>query len=148
MLRQWLVKLEWYSTLFPRIPVPIQKELDIKMRSRPTAATQLQGYGDRGREPEHIPDEEVTFGEAERAAQSQRGRGGGNNRRDDYRNGHSSRRSPPRQGSPPVKRGSSPVRRGSPAVRRGSPPIRRPSPSRRSPRRSPPPRSRASPPRS
>lgn len=24
MLRQWLVKLEWYSTLFPRIPVPIQ----------------------------------------------------------------------------------------------------------------------------
>lgn len=25
MLRTWLSKLEWYSTLFPRIPVPIQK---------------------------------------------------------------------------------------------------------------------------
>ena len=25
MLRTWLTKLEWYSTLFPRIPVPIQK---------------------------------------------------------------------------------------------------------------------------
>ncbi len=25
MLRQWMTKLEWYSTLFPRIPVPIQK---------------------------------------------------------------------------------------------------------------------------
>ncbi len=24
MLRQWLIKLEWFDTLFPRIPVPIQ----------------------------------------------------------------------------------------------------------------------------
>lgn len=27
MLRQWLVKLEWFSTLFPRIPVPIQQKI-------------------------------------------------------------------------------------------------------------------------
>lgn len=27
ILKQFLTKLEWFSTLFPRIPVPIQKEL-------------------------------------------------------------------------------------------------------------------------
>ncbi|XP_019548394.3 pre-mRNA-splicing factor 38B isoform X1 [Aedes albopictus] len=26
MIRQWLTKLEWFTTLFPRIPVPIQKQ--------------------------------------------------------------------------------------------------------------------------
>lgn len=35
ILRQWLVKLEWFSTLFPRIPVPIQQKiqrlLDVKI---------------------------------------------------------------------------------------------------------------------
>lgn len=30
MLRQFLTKLEWYSTLFPRIPVPIQKDIQQK----------------------------------------------------------------------------------------------------------------------
>ena len=32
MLRQWLTKLEWYSTLFPRIPVPVQKSIEQKLR--------------------------------------------------------------------------------------------------------------------
>ena len=32
MCRQFLTKLEWYSTLFPRIPVPVQKDVDIKFR--------------------------------------------------------------------------------------------------------------------
>lgn len=27
ILRQWLVKLEWFSTLFPRVPVPIQQKI-------------------------------------------------------------------------------------------------------------------------
>lgn len=27
ILRQLLVKLEWFSTLFPRIPVPIQQRI-------------------------------------------------------------------------------------------------------------------------
>lgn len=27
MLRHFLTKLEWFSTLFPRIPVPIQVEI-------------------------------------------------------------------------------------------------------------------------
>lgn len=39
MLRQWLTRLEWYDTLFPRIPVPIQNEIMFELRSR---------YGDRG----------------------------------------------------------------------------------------------------
>ncbi|XP_061507046.1 pre-mRNA-splicing factor 38B isoform X1 [Anopheles gambiae] len=31
MIRQWLTKLDWFSTLFPRIPVPIQKQIDGKL---------------------------------------------------------------------------------------------------------------------
>lgn len=31
MLRHFLSKLEWFSTLFPRIPVPIQKDLESKL---------------------------------------------------------------------------------------------------------------------
>uniref|UniRef100_A0A182WAW1 Pre-mRNA-splicing factor 38 n=1 Tax=Anopheles minimus TaxID=112268 RepID=A0A182WAW1_9DIPT len=31
MIRQWLTKLDWFSTLFPRIPVPIQKQIDSKL---------------------------------------------------------------------------------------------------------------------
>lgn len=31
MIRQWLTKLDWFSTLFPRIPVPIQKQIETKL---------------------------------------------------------------------------------------------------------------------
>lgn len=31
MLRLFLTKLEWFATLFPRIPVPIQKQIEQKM---------------------------------------------------------------------------------------------------------------------
>uniref|UniRef100_A0A1L8DHJ0 Pre-mRNA-splicing factor 38 n=2 Tax=Nyssomyia neivai TaxID=330878 RepID=A0A1L8DHJ0_9DIPT len=31
MLVQWLTKLDWFSTLFPRIPVPIQKQIETKL---------------------------------------------------------------------------------------------------------------------
>ncbi|CAG9857798.1 unnamed protein product [Phyllotreta striolata] len=34
MLRQWLVKLEWFSTLFPRIPVPIQQKIQKHLENR------------------------------------------------------------------------------------------------------------------
>ncbi|CAH8443000.1 unnamed protein product [Schistosoma intercalatum] len=34
MLEHWLTKLDWFSTLFPRIPVPVQKKLEEKMRLR------------------------------------------------------------------------------------------------------------------
>lgn len=31
MVRQFMVKLDWFSTLFPRIPVPIQKQIEQKL---------------------------------------------------------------------------------------------------------------------
>ncbi|XP_038064072.1 pre-mRNA-splicing factor 38B-like [Patiria miniata] len=31
MVRSFLTKLEWFSTLFPRIPVPIMKDLEVKL---------------------------------------------------------------------------------------------------------------------
>ncbi|KAI6244182.1 Ubiquitin carboxyl-terminal hydrolase [Aphelenchoides fujianensis] len=34
LLRQMLTKLDWYGTLFPRIPVPIQKEIAQKLKDR------------------------------------------------------------------------------------------------------------------
>ena len=33
MVKQWTGKLEWYGTLFPRIPVPIQKDIERKMKA-------------------------------------------------------------------------------------------------------------------
>ncbi|CAF1155236.1 unnamed protein product [Rotaria sordida] len=33
MLRQWLTRIEWYDTLFPRIPVPTQKEIMEKLHA-------------------------------------------------------------------------------------------------------------------
>lgn len=33
MLHQWLTKLEWFSTMFPRIPVPIQKQIESKVNN-------------------------------------------------------------------------------------------------------------------
>lgn len=35
MLRSFLTKLEWFSTLFPRIPVPVQKMIDQQLKARP-----------------------------------------------------------------------------------------------------------------
>lgn len=63
MLRSFLTKLEWFSTLFPRIPVPVQKAIDQHMKSRPrkplqkdeqeeeeeVAATDSARHGDRRR---------------------------------------------------------------------------------------------------
>lgn len=80
VLRQWMVKLEWYSTLFPRIPVPIQKDLMQKLKEHPPQAPGFGGEEEEEQEEEqyqpeereepwrarHIPDEEVSFGEAER----------------------------------------------------------------------------------
>lgn len=62
MVRQFMVKLEWYSTLFPRIPVPVQKQMEIKLRE----------YENKKRE-ERLAEKEFNaenyaFGEAERVA--------------------------------------------------------------------------------
>lgn len=32
MVRQMMLKLDWFSTLFPRIPVKLQKEMEEKLR--------------------------------------------------------------------------------------------------------------------
>ena len=70
MVRQWLVKLEWYSTLFPRIPVPVQKSIMEKMKEHPTKMPEEEtGNARKGGSPRHIPDGEVSFGEAEKQAQ-------------------------------------------------------------------------------
>ncbi|XP_049603253.1 pre-mRNA-splicing factor 38B isoform X1 [Syngnathus scovelli] len=42
MLRSFLTKLEWFSTLFPRIPVPVQKSIDQQMKSRPRKVPQKE----------------------------------------------------------------------------------------------------------
>ena len=70
MLRQWLTKLEWYSTLFPRIPVPIQKSIEAKLRehnathhiSHVAAEPEVvEGHDSKKASPN-----EYGFGEAER----------------------------------------------------------------------------------
>lgn len=46
MLRSFLTKLEWFSTLFPRIPVPVQKAIDTQMKNRPRKPPQKEGKED------------------------------------------------------------------------------------------------------
>ena len=70
MLRQWLTKLEWYSTLFPRIPVPIQKSIEAKLREynanhHITCAPAKPEVTD-GHDSKRASPEEYGFGEAER----------------------------------------------------------------------------------
>ncbi|GLG98499.1 uncharacterized protein GBIM_05140 [Gryllus bimaculatus] len=79
MLRAFLTKLEWFSTLFPRIPVPIQQKLEKMMMERfPPAAPSRQAKPSGAQPPppskeaRHIPDEEVSFGEAERFSRLRR----------------------------------------------------------------------------
>ncbi|XP_076283340.1 pre-mRNA-splicing factor 38B isoform X3 [Lasioglossum baleicum] len=92
ILKQFLTKLEWFSTLFPRIPVPIQKELEHRLAERfPQQSMNarnakppitLNSHGkysnssnrkDNGNltsrnQPRHIPDSEAQWGEAERTS--------------------------------------------------------------------------------
>ena len=78
MIKQWLTKLEWYSTLFPRIPVPVQKDIDLKMRELnaskappPAVTAPVQAAS---KDPQHIRDEDLNFGEAEKYASTAAGR--------------------------------------------------------------------------
>ncbi|KAL1452445.1 hypothetical protein WDU94_006676 [Cyamophila willieti] len=95
MVRSFLTKLEWHSTLFPRIPVPIQQKIEKQMSAKfPAVYSQTGGgnyYGGGGGgnyqrggqsssaggriqagggDPKHIPDSEAFYGEAERQAKS------------------------------------------------------------------------------
>ncbi|CAB3376031.1 Hypothetical predicted protein [Cloeon dipterum] len=66
MLRHFLTKLEWFSTLFPRIPVPIQQKLERQLSDRfpappPGAAAHaaVQRAPERRRDFEEYPEERV-----------------------------------------------------------------------------------------
>ncbi|KAH8292692.1 hypothetical protein KR018_002753, partial [Drosophila ironensis] len=67
MVYQFMVKLDWFSTLFPRIPVPIQKQIDKKIeqycREHGVTVTQLSS----GRPPAQaaVPGNAVQEGEYE-----------------------------------------------------------------------------------
>lgn len=78
ILRQWLVKLDWFSTLFPRIPVPVQKQIEQRLaeydRINKTSDTYYSNrndnynareYGGRSRDDSGTT---RSFGEAERYA--------------------------------------------------------------------------------
>ena len=68
LVRQFLVKLEWYSTLFPRIPVPVQKVIQEKLREHPPTHEAKPAEDELPRRPEHPRLEAVSFGEAERVS--------------------------------------------------------------------------------
>ncbi|XP_013409372.1 pre-mRNA-splicing factor 38B [Lingula anatina] len=75
MLRQWLTKLEWYCTLFPRIPVPVQKSNQQRLRERQFARPVRVAGGEEEEEQSadrRIPDEDVSFGEAARMSRVRR----------------------------------------------------------------------------
>ncbi|XP_045506811.1 pre-mRNA-splicing factor 38B isoform X2 [Colias croceus] len=42
LVRQMLIKLDWFSTLFPRIPVPIQKQIEQKLAEHNRQSTSQQ----------------------------------------------------------------------------------------------------------
>ncbi|XP_006822275.1 uncharacterized protein LOC100374846 isoform X1 [Saccoglossus kowalevskii] len=73
MLRCFLTKLEWFSTLFPRIPVPIVKDIERRIPPRKQASTSSSAAKAEKRD-EHIPDKDVQWGEAERMAAKERER--------------------------------------------------------------------------
>ncbi|XP_043942001.1 pre-mRNA-splicing factor 38B [Protopterus annectens] len=52
MLRSFLTKLEWFSTLFPRIPVPVQKNIDTLLKSRPRSVAKKDGPEETDRHTE------------------------------------------------------------------------------------------------
>lgn len=72
MLKLFLTKLEWFSTLFPRIPVPIQQKLEKMMAERfpnnPPVRQPVRQVGG----PSRAPAEEDGFGEAEKFSKHRR----------------------------------------------------------------------------
>ncbi|XP_054271280.1 pre-mRNA-splicing factor 38B-like isoform X1 [Macrosteles quadrilineatus] len=70
ILKNFLCKLEWFSTLFPRIPVPIQQKLEKMMNERfpPPAAGTVVARKPAAPVGRHIPDEEAHYGQAEKAS--------------------------------------------------------------------------------
>ncbi|XP_029654825.1 pre-mRNA-splicing factor 38B-like [Octopus sinensis] len=52
MLRLWLTKLDWFETIFPRIPVPVHKEIDAKLRELGPYKSPVE---EKGRERSYSP---------------------------------------------------------------------------------------------
>jgi len=46
----FLTKLDWYSTLFPRIPVPIEKQIEQNLLARKAARLRAGGVVAQGRD--------------------------------------------------------------------------------------------------
>ncbi|XP_054156447.1 pre-mRNA-splicing factor 38B-like isoform X2 [Oppia nitens] len=86
MTRHMLSKLDWFSTLFPRIPVPVQKEIQSKLRQHDEEYEQ-QLRDERGIEDGEVEDEEEGGG----------GEDGGDYDRRDRRRRDRKQRSPEQQ---------------------------------------------------
>lgn len=99
MIQQWMTKLEWYCTLFPRIPVPVQKDVDVKLKARMASRPPPKPQPVIEEAPRHITDDEVNFGEAERYASTAATR-----RRSPTPPYKSRHRTPPLRRSPPPPR--------------------------------------------
>jgi pre-mRNA-splicing factor 38B len=109
MCRQFLTKLEWFSTLFPRIPVPVQKQIDQKLmeydRKHGIVEKPVRDYGASKSEKNYEQrvgreqyDKRERGSRDERRRTRSRSRSRERNRRrydDDYR--HSKRRSDSRE---------------------------------------------------
>lgn len=69
--QQYLTKLEWYSTLFPRIPVPIQKQIEAHLsghRAKNWNKVVPQHVEGEPVKPESRNEDDNLFGEAERVS--------------------------------------------------------------------------------
>ncbi|XP_046845881.1 pre-mRNA-splicing factor 38B-like isoform X2 [Xenia sp. Carnegie-2017] len=76
MVRSFLLKLDWYDSLFPRIPVPIQKEINGKLQERNLCDDRKrkadEGFGEAERYSKMMRDKESdqTQGETKRSERS------------------------------------------------------------------------------
>ena len=64
LVRSFILKLEWYGTLFPRIPVPVEKDIRARL-------TEINLCDDHKRKADEV------WGEAEKYSKSTRNDGGG-----------------------------------------------------------------------
>ena len=76
MVRSFLLKPDWYGTLFPRIPVPIFKEIEVSLKAC-NLNDDRKIYADEEEyqpelEEEKINNDDSSFGEAEKYAQQKR----------------------------------------------------------------------------
>jgi len=55
MSTHFLTKLEWYSTLFPRIPVPIQKQIEQSLLAKKAERIRTAGGAAQGRADTNRP---------------------------------------------------------------------------------------------